>query len=108
MKLLRIAVLLSVIPVMAFGQRGGGSRGGGGGARSGGGGARIGGGGGSVSRGGGFAGGGGSFRGGNMVARGGGVRVGGSGFRAAERASATTASSAGAPTIPTATTPAFI
>src|SRR5579864_2710806 len=38
MKLLRMMVLLSVIPVLAFGQRGGGgSRGGGGGARGGGG-----------------------------------------------------------------------
>jgi hypothetical protein len=85
-KLLRMVVLLSVIPALAFGQRGGGGHGGGGGARSGGGGARIGGGGGarigggSVMRGGGFTGG--SFaRGGNVIARGGGVRVGGSGFR---------------------------
>jgi hypothetical protein len=78
MKLLRIAVLLcvipAVIPVSAFGQRGGGSRGGGGGARSGGGGFRGGGG----SFGGGFARGGGSVgagfaRGGNVVTRGGGV-----------------------------------
>ena len=39
MKLLRIAVLLAVMPVLAFGQRGGGGSRGGGGARSGGGGA---------------------------------------------------------------------
>jgi hypothetical protein len=74
MKLLRIAILLSVIPALALGQRGGGSRGGGGGARSGGG-ARIGGGG-SVSRGGGsgFASRGGGFSGGSFSR-------GGSGFR---------------------------
>ena len=47
MKFLRVAVLFAVIPALAFGQRGGGSRGGGGGARGGGGGARIGGGGGA-------------------------------------------------------------
>jgi len=83
MKLLRIAVLLSVTPLLAFGQRGGGH--GGGGSRGGGGGARVGGGsgmrsGGSV--GGGFRGGsvGGGFRGGSV---GGGFRGGsvGGGFR---------------------------
>jgi len=89
MKLLRIAVLLAVIPVMSFAQRGGGSRGGGGGARiGGGGGARIGGGsgarigGGGVARGGNsFRGGGNSFRGGGGIVRGGGGRIGGGGFR---------------------------
>lgn len=81
MKLLRILVLMSVIPVLAFAQRGGGgARGGGGGARSGGGFSRGGGSfGGGVSRGGGFAGGG-FNRGGNVIVRGGGVR-GGFGFR---------------------------
>jgi hypothetical protein len=71
-KLLRTAILISVIPVLAFGQRGGGSRGGGGGSRSGGGGARIGGG--SAMRGGSIGGG---FRGGSI---GGGFRSSG-GFR---------------------------
>ena len=78
-KLLRTAILISVIPVLAFGQRGGGSRGGGGGARSGGGGARIGGG--SVMRGGSVGGG---FRsGGAVISRGGSVGGfrGGVGFR---------------------------
>jgi hypothetical protein len=81
-KLLRMAILISVVPVLAFGQRGGGSRGGGGGARSGGGMRSSGGsvsrgggsfGGGSISRGGssGFRGGNTVFRGGNTVFRGG-------------------------------------
>lgn len=81
MKLLRIAVLLSlisaVIPMSVFARGGGGGHGGGGGARSGGGGMRSGGG--SV-RSSGFSGGG-IARGGGVVARGGGVGVGGSAFR---------------------------
>ena len=85
MKLLRIAILLSVIPavmpVAALARGGGGGHGGGGGARSGGGGARSGGG--SVSRGG-FSGGG-VARGGSVAVRGGsarvGVGVGGTAFR---------------------------
>lgn len=90
MNFLRILVLLSVIPALAWAQRGGGSRGGGG-ARMGGGGARIGGGGGfarggSISRGGGFIGSGrvggfnGGFRGGfrgNTIIRGGNRFIGG-------------------------------
>lgn len=90
MKLLKIAILLSVIPVLAFSQRGGGghggggSRGGGGGARIGGGGGRIGGGGGRVGGGSGLRGGsvgGGFSRGGGSVRGGGGSRIGGGGFR---------------------------
>ncbi|HSP67511.1 MAG TPA: hypothetical protein VLN48_07280 [Bryobacteraceae bacterium] len=67
-KLLQIAVFISVVPVLAFGQRGGSRGGGGGGVRSGGG---VRGGGGSVNRGGGSFGGGGISRGGGPVIRGG-------------------------------------
>jgi|SRR5579872_603064 len=82
-KLLRAAILISVIPALAF-ARGGGGHGGGGGARSGGAGMRSGGG--SAVRGGSFGGGfrggsvGGGFRGGSV---GGGFRGGsfGGGFR---------------------------
>lgn len=82
-KLLQIAVFISVVPVLAFGQRGGGGSrgGGGGGARSGGGGGMRSGGG-TVSRGGSFGGGisrGGVSRGGT-VSRGGGAVVRGGNF----------------------------
>jgi hypothetical protein len=78
MKLLRTLVLLSVIPVMAFGQRGGGGHGGGGGGmRGGGGGGMRGGGGGGMRGGGGGMRGGGGFRGGGAVMRGGGGFRGG-------------------------------
>jgi hypothetical protein len=79
-KLLQIAVFISVVPIFAFGQRGGGGSrgGGGGGARSGGGGGVRSGGGGSVSRGGGSFGGG-ISRGGS-VSRGGGAVVRGGNF----------------------------
>src|SRR6476469_9603456 len=64
-KLLHLAIFISVVPVLAFGQRGGGgSRGGGGG------GIRSGGGGG-VRSGGGMSGGGGMRSGGGTVNRGG-------------------------------------
>jgi hypothetical protein len=80
MKLLRTLVLLSVIPVMAFGQRGGGGHGGGGGGMRGGGGGGMRGGGAVMRGGGGMRGGGavmrggGGFRGGNVVVRNGGFR----------------------------------
>jgi len=74
-KLLRTAILISVIPALAF-ARGGGGHGGGGGARSGGGGMRSGGG--SAVRSAGFSGGS-VARGGNVITRGGGV--GGTPFR---------------------------
>ena len=94
-KLLRIAILLSVIPVLSFGQRGGGGHAGGG-SRGGGGGARIGGGGGARIGGGSGMRGGGSFRGGGSV--GGGFRGGSVGV--VSGAAAVSAEAAGIAGIP--------